>query len=68
MSVKLIFFPRIIEKRQFLAMMTNLFQALDNLSLNLRLFRPEALIVQITHKPGTDVRPVDARENTPLPG
>jgi len=68
MSVKLIFPPRIIEKRQFLAMMANLYQAMDKLSLNFRPFRPEALIVQITHKPGTDVRPVDARENTPLLG
>jgi hypothetical protein len=54
--------------RQFLAMMANLYKAVDKLSLNLRLFRPEALIVQITHKPGTDVRPADARENTPLLG
>jgi hypothetical protein len=68
MSVKLIFSPRIIGKRQFLAMMANLSQAVNKLSLNFRLFRPEALIVQITHKPGTDVRPVDARENTPLLG
>ena len=49
-------------------MMANLYKAVDKLSLNFRLFRPEALIVQITHKPGADVRPVDARENTPLLG
>ena len=68
MSVKLIFCPRIIEMRQFLAIMTNLFQAADKLSLNLWLFRPEALIMQITHKPSTDVRSMDARENTTLLG
>jgi len=49
-------------------MKANRYQAVDKLSLNLRLFRPEALVVQITHKPSTGVRPVNARENTPLLG
>jgi hypothetical protein len=61
MNMQLKSCSRIIEVSQFLAVMTNLFQAADKLSLNLWLFRSEALIMQITHEPGTDVRPMDTR-------
>ena len=45
---KLIFRLRIVEKRQFLAIMTYLCKATDELPLCLRMFFFEALVVQIT--------------------
>jgi len=50
-------------------MVANLYQAVDKFSLNLRLFHREALIVQITHKPGADyfidLLPVQGRKGAP---